>query len=92
MFQTLLNLDWGLDAGAAVELLPVFTFQLHSDPFAREHFMPRWLPVLLERGEVKPNAVRLLKGGSLLERVKEGVDLLHHNKISGEKVVVEHQE
>ena len=51
--------------------------------------MPKVLPELLEKGLLQPNKVRLLKSGTLQERVEEGLDLLRNNKISGEKVVVE---
>ena len=51
--------------------------------------MPKVLSELLEKGLLQPNKVRLLKSGTLQERVEEGLDLLRNNKISGEKVVVE---
>ena len=77
---------------AVVELLPIFTFRLHQDAFSRDYIMPILLPRLLDQGAIRPNAVRLLKEGSLLDRVREGIDLLSNNKISGEKVVVDLRE
>jgi hypothetical protein len=52
--------------------------------------MPTILPDLLAKGHIEPNRVKLLdsKQGSLKDRVKEGLQLLRENKVSGEKVVV----
>lgn len=50
--------------------------------------MPNVLPELLEAGLIKPSRVRLFDKGPVLDRVKEGLDLLRNNKVSGEKVVV----
>lgn len=72
-----------------VELLPVYTFQLDKDPFSRDYIMPILLPRLLEQGAIQPNAVRLMNEGSVLDRVRAGIELLRNNKVSGEKVVVE---
>ena len=55
----------------------------------RDNVMPKIFPSLLDKGVLEPNRVRLLKNGTLKERVEEGLDLLRNNKISGEKVVVE---
>ena len=51
--------------------------------------MPKIFPLIFEKGILKPNRVRLLKDGTLEERVEEGLDLLRNNRISGEKVVEE---
>jgi hypothetical protein len=52
--------------------------------------MPKILPDLLAEGHIEPNRVRLLdsKQKSLKDRVKEGMELLRENRVSGEKVVV----
>lgn len=50
--------------------------------------MPEILPALLSAGNIQPNRVRLLDQGTLKERVDIGLDLLRHNKVSGEKVIV----
>lgn len=50
--------------------------------------MPRILPELLVAGHIEANHVHLLDQGTLKERVEVGLDLLRHNKVSGEKVVV----
>jgi hypothetical protein len=52
--------------------------------------MPKILPDLLAKGHIKPNRVKLLDNmqGSLKDRVKEGLELLRQNRVSGEKVVV----
>jgi len=72
-----------------VELIPVATFQYQTDEYVRENLMPKILPELLANGLVKPNRIRLLKEGTLKERVEVGLDLLRNNKVSGEKIVVE---
>ena len=53
--------------------------------------MPKLLPKLLESNALRPNRLRLFKesDGSLLERVKNALDLFRENKVSGEKVVIE---
>ena len=78
-----------LFVGKDIELIPVYTFQLHDDTFSRENIMPVILPRLLERDEIRANPVRLLKDGSVLERVNAGLELLRKNKVSGEKVVID---
>ena len=52
--------------------------------------MPKILPDLLAKGHITPNRVKLLDNmqGSLKDRVKEGLELLRQNRVSGEKVVV----
>ncbi|KIP11808.1 hypothetical protein PHLGIDRAFT_511990 [Phlebiopsis gigantea 11061_1 CR5-6] len=77
------------DARAAVALLPVYTFRMHEDAFSREYIVPVLLPRLLALGAVRPNAVRLMQEGGILDRVRAGVELLSNNKVSGEKVVVD---
>lgn len=75
----------------AVEVVPVYTFQILADAFAGPNVLPVLLPRLLETGQIRPNAVKLMKEGSLLNRVNTGLDLLRNNKVSGEKIVVELQ-
>lgn len=65
------------------------TAHVVQDPLARDYFMPKILPHLIESKSIKANPVRLLNKGPLKERVEEGLDLLRNNKLSGEKVVVE---
>jgi threonine dehydrogenase-like Zn-dependent dehydrogenase len=77
------------DKKGVVELVPIYTFRIHQDPFSHDNIMPVLLPRLLERGEIRPNPIRLLKDGKLLDRFHTGLDLLRKNKISGEKVVIE---
>lgn len=50
--------------------------------------MPEIVTGLLASGSLQPNRVRLLETGSFLDRVKEGLDLLRNNKVSGEKIVI----
>ena len=50
--------------------------------------MPIALPQLLEQDKLKANRIRLLDQGTVKERVESGLDLLRHNKVSGEKVIV----
>ena len=50
--------------------------------------MPTVLTELLEAGLIKPSRVKLFDKGPVVDRVKEGLDLLRNNKVSGEKVVV----
>ena len=50
--------------------------------------MPSVLAELLEAGLIKSSRVKLFDKGPVVDRVKEGLDLLRNNKISGEKVVV----
>ena len=50
--------------------------------------MPKILPDLLAKGLIKPNCMRLLAEGTLKERAAVALDLLRHNKLSGEKLVV----
>ena len=68
--------------------LPVCLFAI-QDAYMRDNVMPHILPQLLEKGLLEANRIRLLKSGTLQERVEQGLDLLRNNKISGEKVVVE---
>ncbi|GJE93281.1 zinc-binding alcohol dehydrogenase family protein [Phanerochaete sordida] len=75
-------------AGKNIDLVPVGTFYFGKDDFSRENIMPVILPRLLAEGKLRANPVRLLEEGTLLERVKTGLDLLRNNKISGEKLVV----
>ena len=63
--------------------------QRAKDPVAKETFMPKVLPQLLESGIIRPNPIRLLTHGTLVERALEGLDLLRNNRVSGEKVVIE---
>ncbi|KAK0466201.1 chaperonin 10-like protein [Desarmillaria tabescens] len=56
--------------------------------FQKENVMPKILPELLEKGIIQPNRVHLLDEGSFKDRVAVGLDLLRHNKVSGEKLVV----
>ncbi|KAH8119725.1 chaperonin 10-like protein [Phellopilus nigrolimitatus] len=72
-----------------VEIIQVYTFKNQEDDFAKENFMPKILPQLLESGVIQSNPVRLLKDGSLKDRVQAGLDLLRNNKVSGEKVVID---
>ena len=73
----------------AVTLLPIYTFRMHEDAFSRDYIVPVLLPRLLEQGAIRPNAVRLMQEGGLVDRVRAGVELLSSNKISGEKVVID---
>lgn len=59
-----------------------------KDVFLKDNLMPKILPSLLESEVITPNRVRLLDQGTFKERVEVGLDLLRHNKISGEKIVV----
>lgn len=50
-------------------------------------FMVKWMEVaekLLAEGKIKPHPAKVDKG---LEKVLEGVDLLRHDKVSGQKLV-----
>ncbi|KIJ54027.1 hypothetical protein M422DRAFT_25016 [Sphaerobolus stellatus SS14] len=71
-----------------VECIGVKTFTYQNNEFMKENLMPRIVPELLEKGLIKPNRVRLLEEGSLKERAEVALDLLRHNKISGEKVIL----
>ncbi|THH10406.1 hypothetical protein EW145_g1353 [Phellinidium pouzarii] len=71
------------------EILQVYTFKHQEEVFAKENYMQKILPKLLEDGLIRPNPVRLMNEGTLKERVEKGLDLLRKNKISGEKVVVD---
>ncbi|KAL5494804.1 hypothetical protein ACEPAI_266 [Sanghuangporus weigelae] len=71
------------------KIIPVYTFRLHEDPIARENFLQKILPQLLEKKVIRPNPIRLFKEGPLLDRVKTGLDLLRNNKVSGEKIVID---
>lgn len=75
--------------GKNIEVIPIATFKSGEDPFTRENVLPVILPRLLEKGDIRPNRVRLIDQGDLLERVNEGLDLLRNNRVSGEKVVVD---
>lgn len=52
--------------------------------------MPKILPGLLAEGHIEPSRVKLLddRQKSLKDRVKQGMELLRDNRVSGEKVVV----
>ncbi|KAL1735588.1 chaperonin 10-like protein [Schizophyllum commune] len=67
-------------------LIRTFTYQ--DNAFLRENLMPKILPDLLAKGLIKPNSMRLLAEGTLKERAAVALDLLRHNKLSGEKLVV----
>lgn len=60
-----------------------------QDKYMKENLTSKILPDLLAKGLVKPDRIRLLREGTLKERVEVGLDLLRNNKISGEKVVVQ---
>ncbi|KAJ7117614.1 GroES-like protein [Mycena epipterygia] len=66
----------------------VRTFTYAENAYLKDNLMPKILPQLLASGIIQPNRVRLLDQGTLKERVGTGLDLLTHNKVSGEKVVV----
>ncbi|KAL1755530.1 chaperonin 10-like protein [Schizophyllum commune] len=66
----------------------VRTFLYQNNTFLKENLMPKILPDLLAKGLIKPNPVRLFAEGTLKERAAVALDLLRHNKISGEKVVI----
>ncbi|SJL15756.1 related to Zn-dependent oxidoreductases [Armillaria ostoyae] len=72
----------------SVNVRGVRTFLYQEDAFQKENVMPRILPELLERGIIQPNRIHLLDQGTFKERVAVGLDLLRHNKVSGEKLVV----
>ncbi|KAK0214253.1 chaperonin 10-like protein [Armillaria nabsnona] len=72
----------------SVNVHGVLTFQYQEDAFQKENVMPRILPELLEKGIIQPNRIHLLDQGTFKERVAVGLDLLRHNKVSGEKLVV----
>ena len=59
-----------------------------NNTFLKENLMPKILPDLLAKGLIKPNPVRLFAEGTLKERAAVALDLLRHNKLSGEKLVV----
>ncbi|KAL5533781.1 hypothetical protein ACEPAG_241 [Sanghuangporus baumii] len=80
---------WVESLFSGAKIIPVYTFRLHEDPIARENFLQKILPQLLEKRVIRPNPIRLFKEGPLLDRVKTGLDLLRNNKVSGEKVVID---
>ncbi|GJE93299.1 zinc-binding alcohol dehydrogenase family protein [Phanerochaete sordida] len=86
--------SWLVEALAVkrIETVQVSAFRAGEDPFTRDTVLPLILSRLLEEGRIRANPVRLMKEGSLLDRVNAGLDLLRNNKISGEKVVVDLQE
>ncbi|KAK0500854.1 chaperonin 10-like protein [Armillaria luteobubalina] len=72
----------------SVSVRGVRTFLYQENAFQKENVMPKILPKLLEKGLIQPNRVQLLDQGTFKERVVAGLDLLRHNKVSGEKLVV----
>jgi hypothetical protein len=58
-----------------------------QDEYLKENLLPKIIPALIELG-LQPNRTRLVEGDQLIDRVKEGLDLLRNNKVSGEKVVI----
>ncbi|KAK0466197.1 chaperonin 10-like protein, partial [Desarmillaria tabescens] len=72
----------------SVNVRGVRTFLYQENVFQKENVMPKILPELLEKGIIQPNRVHLLDQGSFKDRVAVGLELLRHNKVSGEKVVV----
>ncbi|KAK0233951.1 chaperonin 10-like protein [Armillaria fumosa] len=72
----------------SVNVRGVRTFLYQENAFQKENVMPKILPQLLEKGIIQPNRVHLLDQGTFKERVAVGLDLLRHNKVSGEKLVV----
>ncbi|KAL5535938.1 hypothetical protein ACEPAF_4032 [Sanghuangporus sanghuang] len=80
---------WVESLFSEAKIIPVYTFRLHEDPIARENFLQKILPQLLEKRIIRPNPIRLFKEGPLLDRAKTGLDLLRNNKVSGEKVVID---
>jgi hypothetical protein len=60
----------------------------NQDEWQKENLLPKVLPELLARKVIKPNRVKLIAEGSFESRVATGLDLLRHNKVSGEKVVI----
>ncbi|KAG7452024.1 GroES-like protein [Guyanagaster necrorhizus] len=72
----------------SVNIRGVRTFLYQENAFQKENVMPKILPDLLEKGIIQPNRVHLLDQGTFKERVAVGLELLRHNKVSGEKLVV----
>ncbi|KAK0209065.1 chaperonin 10-like protein [Desarmillaria ectypa] len=72
----------------SVNIRGVRTFLYQENVFQKENVMPKILPRLLEMGIIEPNRVHLLDQGTFKERVGVGLELLRHNKMSGEKLVV----
>ncbi|KAK0481388.1 chaperonin 10-like protein [Armillaria novae-zelandiae] len=72
----------------SVNVRRVRTRLYQENAFQKENVMPRILPELLEKGIIQPNRIHLLDKGTFKERVAVGLDLLRHNKVSGEKLVV----
>lgn len=50
--------------------------------------MPKILPQLLADKLIQPSRVRLFQNGTFKERAEEALDLIRHNKISGEKAII----
>ncbi|KAG6825720.1 hypothetical protein H0H92_002709 [Tricholoma furcatifolium] len=75
----------------SAKLLGVRTFLYLEDSSLKENLASKIIPSLLETGTIAPSRVRLMEQGTFQERVELGMDLLRHNKISGEKVVVKVQ-
>lgn len=55
----------------------------------RQNLLISILPELLRAGALKSQPVRLLKTGSLLERVEEAAALVRKNALNGEKAVID---
>jgi len=73
-----------------VNIIGVKTFTYQTNEYLEENLMPKILSDLLAKGHIEPNRVKLFdsKQGSLKDRVREGLQLLRENRVSGEKVVV----
>ena len=54
----------------------------------KENLMPKILPQLLADKLIQPSRVRLFQNGTFKERAEEALDLIRHNKISGEKAII----
>ncbi|CAL1716587.1 unnamed protein product [Somion occarium] len=73
---------------SGVELLPVRTAYYQSNEKFKDELQPKILPELLASGLITPNRIREIQGATLLDRVKEALDILRKGEVSGERLVV----
>jgi len=71
-----------------VDTVPTYTFTWETNPALGANLLTSIFPEFLRLGKIKSQPVRLLKSGTVLERVQEAATRLKNNQLGGEKAIV----
>jgi len=72
-----------------VNLISTATMRWQPDPVLKENLWTNIVPWLLETGRIKPQDIRLISEGSLLERVQTAAQLVKEDKLGGAKAIID---